>query len=48
VLDRLRPRTVISGDNEHRGVDLACPDEHVADEPVVAGHVDEVELGPVR
>ena len=43
---RLGPRPVIGGDDEQRGVDLARTDEHVPDQPVVAGHVDEVELGP--
>ena len=48
MFDRLRSRPVVGGDDEHRGVDLAGPDEHVANEPIVAGHVDEVELGSVR
>ena len=43
VLERLRPRPVVGGDDEEDGVDLAGTDEHVADEPVVAGHVHEVE-----
>ena len=47
MLDRLRPRPVVGGHDEQRGVDLAGSDEHVADEPVVTGHVDEVELGSV-
>ena len=41
---RLRLRTVVHGNDEHRGIDLAGPDEHVADQPVVARHVDEVQL----
>ena len=47
MLERLRARTVVGGDHQHRGVDLARPDEHVADQPVVPGDVDEVELDPV-
>ena len=47
MLDRLRPGPVVGGHDEQGGVDLAGSDEHVADEPVVTGHVDEVELGPV-
>ena len=48
MLERLRPRTVIDGDDEQAGVDLSDADEHVADEPIVAGHVDEVERVPRR
>ena len=47
MLERLRPRTVVGGDDEHRGVDLPGPDEHVADQPVVPRDVDEVELDAV-
>ena len=47
VLDGLRPRPVVGGDDEHRGVDLAGADQHVADQPVVARDVDEVELDPI-
>ena len=47
VLERLRPRTVVGGDDQQRGIDLAGPDEHVADQLVVPRHIDEVELGPV-
>ena len=47
MLERLGPRPVVGGHDEQRRVDLARPDEHVADQPVVAGHVDEVELGAV-
>ncbi len=47
VLDRLRARPVVGRDDEHRGVDLARSDEHVPDQPVVAGDVDEVELDAV-
>ena len=43
MLERLGPRPVVGGDHEQHRVDLAGPDEHVADEPVVAGDVDEVE-----
>ena len=47
VLDRLGARPVVGGHDEHRRVDLAGADEHVADQPVVPGDVDEVELGAV-
>ena len=47
VLERLRVRPVVRGDDEQRRVDLARPDEHVADQPVVARHVDEVDHPPV-
>ena len=47
VLERLCPRTVVGRDDEHRGVDLPRADQHVADQPVVARDVDEVELGAV-
>ena len=47
VLERLGARPVVGGHDEQRGIDLAGADEHVADEPVVAGDVDEVELGAV-
>ena len=47
VLDRLGARPVVGGHDEHRRVDLAGADEHVADQPVVARDVDEVELGAV-
>ena len=43
MLERLGARPVVGGDDEHRRIDLAGPDEHVADQPVVAGHVDEVD-----
>ncbi len=48
VLERLRPRPVVGCHDEERGVDLAGPDEHVADQPVVSRDVDEVDLAPVR
>ena len=48
VLERLGVRPVVGGDDEQRGVDLAGADEHVADEPVVPRHVDEVDDRPVR
>src|SRR3954451_2479107 len=47
MLDGLRARPVVRGNDKQRRVDLASADAHVANEPVVAGHVDEVELGPV-
>ena len=47
VLQRLRVRSVVRRDDEQRRVDLARPDEHVADEPVVPRDVDEVDDPPV-
>ena len=47
VLVGLRTQAVIGGHHEQGRVDLAGTHEHVADEPVVAGDVDEVQLGPV-
>ncbi len=47
VLAGLGSRPVVGGDHQQRRVDLARPDEHVADQPVVPGNIDEVELGPV-
>ena len=41
---RLGARAVVGGHDQHRRIDLARPDEHVADQPVVARDVDEVEL----
>ena len=41
-------RPVVGRDDQQRGVDLARPDEHVADEPVVPGDVDEVDDRAVR
>ena len=46
VFERLGPGPVVGRHDEHRGVDLAGADQHVADEAVVPGHVDEVELAP--
>ena len=43
VLERLGVRPVVGRDDQQRGVDLARPDEHVADQPVVPRHVDEVD-----
>ena len=48
MLDGLRLRTVVHGHDQHRRIDLAGPDEHVADQPVVARHVDEVQLRATR
>ena len=47
VFERLRARAVVGRDDQHRGVDLAGADEHVADQLVVPRDVDEVELGAV-
>ena len=47
MLERLGARPVVGGHDEQRGVDLAGADEHVADEPVVARDVDEVDRRPV-
>ena len=47
VLERLGARAVVGGHDQHRGIDLAGADEHVADQLVVPGHVDEVDRRPV-
>ena len=44
MLEGLRSWTIVGGDHEERGVDLADAHEHVADEPVVPGDVDVVDL----
>ena len=47
----LRARPVVSRHDQHRRIDLAGPDQHVADQPVVSRHVDEIEqptIGRVR
>ena len=43
MLQRLRVRPVVGRHHEQRRVDLARPHQHVADQPVVAGHVHEVQ-----
>ena len=43
MLEGLGARAVVGGDDQHRRVDLASADQHVADEPVVARHIDEVD-----
>ena len=43
MLERLGARPVVGRHDQQRRVDLARADEHVADQPVVAGHVDEVD-----
>src|SRR5689334_5545722 len=43
MLVGLRARAIIGGDDEQRGIDLAGADQHVADELVVTGDVDEVD-----
>ena len=48
MLERLGVRPVVGGDDQQRRVDLARPDEHVADQPVVARDVDEVDDRAVR
>ena len=47
MLERLGARAVVRRHDEQDGIDLAGPDEHVADEPVVAGHIHEVDRGAV-
>ena len=47
VLEGLGARAVVGRHDQHGDVDLAGADEHVADEAVVAGDIDEVELGAV-
>ena len=43
VLDRLRHGTLVGGDDEEGGVDAADTGEHVLDEPLVAGDVDDAD-----
>ena len=46
TLERLGSRAVVAATTRSAGVDLADAHEHVADEAVVPGHVDEVDLAP--
>ena len=48
MLDRLGARPVVGGNDEQRRIDLAGADQHVAHQPVMAGDIDEVELGAIR
>ena len=48
MLVGLGAEAVIGGHHEQRCIDLAGTHQHVADEPVVAGDIHEVQLGPVR
>ena len=48
MLQGLGPRAVVGGHHEEHGVDLACPDEHVANQPIVAGDVHEIEHVAIR
>jgi len=48
VLEGLGAWAVVGGDHEQDRLDLTRPDEHVADQPVMAGHVHEIEVRPVR
>ncbi len=48
MLQRLGPRTVVGGHHEQHGVDLARPDEHVANQPIVAWNVHEIEHVAIR
>ena len=44
VLARLRHHAFVGGDDEQREVDAADAGEHVLDEALVAGHVDDADL----
>ena len=48
VLDGLRHRPFVGGDDEQRGVDAADAGQHVLDEPLVTGDVDDADRLPVR
>ena len=48
VLGRLRPPALAGVDHEQGAVDPAHPGEHVVDEPLVAGDVDEADLAAGR
>ena len=47
MLERLRPRPVIGGDDQQHPVDRQHPGQHVGQEALVARHVDKAELGAV-
>ena len=47
MLARLRHHRFVGGDDEDHEVDAADAGEHVLDEPLVAGHVDEGEVDAV-
>lgn len=44
MLFRLRHDAFIGGDHEERDVDSGRPGEHVADKPLVPGHIDDAGL----
>ena len=44
VFTRLRHRALVGGDHEQGQVDPPSPGEHVLDEPLMAGHVDDADL----
>ncbi len=47
MLDRLRARPVIGGDDQQYPVDRQHPGQHVGQKPLVPGNVDKAELGAV-
>ena len=47
MFQRLRHHAVVGGHDENREVDSTHARQHVADEPLVSGNVDEPENGPV-
>ena len=47
MLARLRHHRLVGRDDEHDEIDAADAGEHVLDEPLVAGHVDEREVDAV-
>ena len=48
VLARLRHDALVGGDHQHGEVDAAHAGQHVLDEPLVAGHVDDLDRQTVR
>ena len=46
VLGGLRHRALVGGDDQQRGVDAADAGEHVLDEPLVTGDIDDADLWP--
>ncbi len=48
MLQGLRPRPVIGGDDQQHPVDRQHPRQHVGQKALVAGDIDKAELGPVR
>src|SRR5579863_8223244 len=48
VLEGLRPRSIIGGDDQQHAIDRQNPGQHIGEKPLVTGDVDETEFGAVR